>query len=100
MRTLHPPSVSGTGPWPGDRPTLCGQLRWMASDSFQWLSDGYHRESPALGDLPTDTFLPIGAGLVVVRLGYPTGEGHRLTWGYGRLVGPGSSRGTDGMNMR
>lgn len=36
--------------WPGSRPSLCGLLKWMASDTFHWLGDGYGAHTPPPGE--------------------------------------------------
>ncbi len=36
--------------WPGSRPSLCGLLKWMASDTYHWLGDGYGPHSPPPGE--------------------------------------------------
>ncbi|MGP9017596.1 DUF6615 family protein [Streptomyces sp. BR1] len=36
--------------WPGSRPSLCGLLKWMASDTYHWLRDGYGPHTPPPGE--------------------------------------------------
>ncbi|AZM56375.1 hypothetical protein DMA15_30475 [Streptomyces sp. WAC 01529] len=40
--------------WPGQRPSLCGLLKWMASDTFHWLGDGYRHAPPPGEETFTD----------------------------------------------
>ncbi|MGW3209355.1 DUF6615 family protein [Streptomyces sp. NPDC001135] len=36
--------------WPGRRPSLCSLLMWMASDTFDWLHDGWRHHAPPPGE--------------------------------------------------
>lgn len=36
--------------WPGERPSLCSLLKWMASDTYDWLRDGYGQHAPPPGE--------------------------------------------------